>query len=338
MGFLFGSGPKTSTSTAPTINPLQAGLLSNLSQLLTSGQQPAGVQAYTGQFAAPQTAGQQQVVQQLLDTASGVGTGTGGATTLAQNLPALVQAASSFRAPQIASAPQINFNPQTPTIDPTAAFEQGVVKPVTSNFLQTVVPSLNAGAGRSAGGIYSSDLQGATDQALTNLNETLTGAGAQYALGAAQANQGAQLTTNQLLEQIAGANQGAQLSTNALNTASELQGQGLDLAALGLGPSAISSSYAPASNTAGILESLFPTISTPQQTEQTQLAGQYQDFLNQITQGMQLRQLLGSAGTTPTQQTNTTVTPAQQGLIPSLLSSFAANQGVGNALGSFLFS
>src|SRR5215472_13592723 len=175
MSFLFGSAPKVTTPPPqPTIDPTQQAILQGLAGNLQSGAVPAGVQAYSGTFAAPQTQGQGSVIQQLLDTATGINNNTNPATNLATNLPSLIAGGAAYKAPNV-TAPQISFAPQTPTLDPTDAFVKGVVAPLPSNFQQTVIPSLNAGAGRSAGGIYSSDLAGATDQALSNLDQTIAG-------------------------------------------------------------------------------------------------------------------------------------------------------------------
>jgi hypothetical protein len=52
MSFLFGSAPKVTTTTQPTINPDQTSALSSVLRLLTGGGTPAGVQAYGGTFGA----------------------------------------------------------------------------------------------------------------------------------------------------------------------------------------------------------------------------------------------------------------------------------------------
>lgn len=337
---LFGSSPKVVNSgPQPTTSSQQQGLLSFLTNLLQGGAQAPGTPILpTGDAAvAPQTAGQTGIINQLLDLASSLNPGAAAPTANAAT--AAEGGALNFQAPQVA-APQTSFTPQAPIVSPataTQAFQQGVVAPTTANFLQTVIPSLNAAAGRSAGGAYSSDLSGATDQAVTNLDTTLAGEGAQYALGTQTANQSAQTATNQLLTQLAEANLGAKTATNSLDVGSILSGQGLNNQAIGLSPSVAQLPFSGASSVSQILSSLFPTVSTPQLTSETGLQTSIQDILAQQQASTALEQLMASLSVSPTEQSTNVVQPGSSGLIPGLLSGVASNPIVGafglNSLG-----
>jgi len=351
-----GSAPSVSTSTQPTTNATQGGIQSLLANLLTTGTPPAGIQAYTGSFAAPLTSGETGIVNSAVGaTPSGVTPAqvTGGAD-LASILPALL----NYKAPQVSApttsgaAPITGGAPVTAQqIDPSAAFQTGVVAPTTANFLQTVVPAITGGAGRSAGGAYSSDTAKAEGLAASNLNTTLAGEGAQYALGAQEANQNANLTANlanlTAANNIAMANQGTQeqtsladlssiLGTNNLNVNSALTGQSDVLAGVGEAPTAISGPDLGPASLASTLGPLLNIAQLPQQTQQVQTTGQYQDFLNQIAQGQTLAQLMAAFSTTPTQQTTSVVNPGQPSILGGLLGGIGSTAGA--AAGKALFN
>lgn len=351
MSFLTGSAPKVEQlPPQPTTSPSQQNILGQLSNLFTQQLQQlpqggAAVPSYPAQTVAPQTQGQQDIISQLQGVAKNVPTGLPSSiSNLLGNYGNAIQGAQGYQAPQV-TAPQTGYAPQGAQVSPAAAtqaFKQGVIDPVTQNFQQTVIPSLNAGAGRSAGGIYSSDLAGATDQAVSNLNTTLTGAGSQYAYNTQTANQQAALTNQNLLGQLALGNLGAQTSTNQLNVGSALQGQQDVLQAMGLTPGAVSAgvtgTYAPSAYTSDILTSMFPTISTPQTTAEQGLQTQIQELTGQASLTQNLEQIFSGLATAGTQQPQTVVTGGQQGILGNLIGGLAGNQGVTNAIGSGISS
>jgi hypothetical protein len=370
---LFGSSPSVQTTDQPTIDAGQTGITNLLATLLATGQQPAGVQSYTGQFAAPLTAGQTQTI----NAATGLPTGVNPAaqTTVNAALPAITNA-MGYQAPQVGLAPQtagatpnaapaisapstVNAN----QIGTQQAFQQGVVDPLTANFLQTIVPAISGGAGRSAGGAYSSDTQKAQGLAASNLNTTLAGTGAQYLLGGEEANQQADLTAalanaqNQLSTSTANlgsalttntgnqntqedtilANLQSALGTNNLNIGSSLSGQGLDLSAIEGAPGVAAGASAPSTATAQLLSQILGIQTPAQTTAQTQVSGEYQDYLQSIQQGQVLQALMASFGTTPTSSPQTVVQPGQTSILASLLGGAAGNAGLGKAAGAALF-
>lgn len=379
MSFLFGSSPQVKQlPPQPTVNPTQDNIINALAGILQQAQGTAGatqLPTYPDQTVAGQTQGQGSILDALLSSVVGAPTQLPSSiSNLVGQLPGLFQGAAGYQAPQvtapqvttpqITNTPQINYNPTVPTIDATQAFQQGVVTPVTQNFQSQVIPSLNAAAGRSAGGIYSSDNAGATEQALKDLDTTLTGAGSQFAYNAAAANQGAQTANNQLLAQIANENllsklgvaqsnlgaetatnalnTGSTLNSNALNTVASLQGQGLDLSALAQLPGTVNTglagTFGPSAATESLLTGAFPTISSTQATQQTGL----QQLIDEITKSsaftQNLEQIAAGLGTAGTQQGQTVVQGGSTGLLQSLLGGLAGNTGIGNAIGTGLTS
>ena len=354
MSFLFGSPPSVSSTTVPTINPTQTGAQQFLYNNFATGAPPAGASyspgaAYAPQtFAAPLSPLQTSSVAGLQSLSDAAGVSPQQAQTGVNTLDTL-NAAFGYQAPQVATptatgtgAPVNAQQITAPTIDATNAFNQGVVQPLTQNFEQQIIPTVLGNAGRSAGGAYSSDTQLAEGFATQNLNQTLADVGAQYQLAADTANQQAALTTgtaNQAADlsaqqsnqaaanQVALANLSSALSTNQLNTGANLQGQGLVNQAVGQAPSVISTPQAPQISTANLLTGTLAGGAVPQATEQAQLSGQYQDYINQQNQSLALEQLLAGFGTSPTQQTNTVVTPATTGLIQSLLGGLSTGAG-----------
>jgi hypothetical protein len=367
MSFLFGSQPSTSSTTASTTNSTQSGIQALLASLLTSGGVPAGESAASGgTFAAPLSSLQTSALGGLGTIAQGAAV-PGNATTTANNALTALQQAFGYTAPQI-SAPSatptlISSTPQAGApstvsaqqVGTLPAFIQGVVDPVTSNFLQTVAPALSGGAGRSAGGAYSSDTQLADALAESNLNTTLAGTGSQYALAgqeanqtanlqAAEANQTAGLSTNlanlqaalttnagnqSASNQVTLANLASLLSTGQTNVASTQAGEGDVLTALGLTPSTITAAEEPTADTTSILTQLLNAGSVPQATAQQQITGEN-------TQYNTLLQLLAGFGTTPTQQTNTVAQQGSTGLLQGLLTGLAGNTGASNILAQAL--
>lgn len=244
MQQLFGSAPKVVQS-GPQSNTsaTQQTLLSQLASLLGSGQQPAGVQAYTGQLSAPLSQLQDTSLQKLQGVADGTGV-TPGQTGAASNVLNALNQSLGFQAPQVSAptaAAPLQVTPRmisapsvagstigTPTINAAQAFQQGVAQPLLDDFSSQVIPAISRGAARSAGGAYSSDTRNVTEQATKQLDRTLAQQGSLYDLGAQQANQGATLTTEQANQNTALAaelaNQRTALSTGVAN-------QGTDLAA-----------------------------------------------------------------------------------------------------------
>jgi len=247
-------------------------------------------------------------------------------------------------------APQQTTDYTAPQIDPSFysdAFQKGVVQPLTSNFEQQILPALKGAAGQSAGGIYSSDASRGTQLAASNLDQQLAAAGSQYALGGAVANQAAQLQTQQLVQAARAGNVQAQQQLQQLqaqtgltdaqlaqqageyNVGAGLAGAGVRAGAVGQVPQALITPYVQPATTAGLIEGAFPTLSTPQLTEQQRVQAQYADYQSQIQQTMdRIRAALGG-GTATTIQPQTAVLPGQTGLLPSLVGA------AGSAAGSF---
>lgn len=431
--------PTVSPTQENIINQL-AGVLQQAVPQVTGTGIGGQIPTYPDQTVAPQTPGQLGIIQQLLGAAGGVSSQLPDwLTSAASSLPAALTGAAGYQAPQVQapqtgpapqvgtpqidqaaqigaapqaeapgalSVPDIAFSPDAPTINARNAFQQGVAQPLLEDFASQVVPSLNAGAGRSAGGIYSSDLAGATGQATKQLDRTLAQQGSLFELGAQQANQQSKLATNQLLSQIAQANQATKLSagqtnvgadlstrlanlqstlgvdtanlgartgadlanlqsklttggqnlqsnldtimanlqsklgTNQLNVGSALSGQGLGLQALGQLPGAISTGigtqFAGPAGAASVLSSIFPTISTPQTTQEQGL----QQLIDEITKGsafgQNLEQIAAGLGTAGTVQNNAVSQGGSTGLIPGVLGGLAGNAGIGAGISSLL--
>ena len=98
-------------------------------------------------------------------------------------------------------------------IDATQAFQQGVVQPITSDFLSQTLPSIAGQFGGSAGGAFGSGSAQARQQAGTSAERTLGQIGSQYSLGAAAQNQNVAL--QQSLANLTAANQAAQIRNQA---------------------------------------------------------------------------------------------------------------------------
>lgn len=333
MSFLFGSAPKVTTTTQPTINPDQQSALSSVLQLLTGGGKPAGVQAYGGQFGAGLSHLQQTSLTGLENSAGQV--------------PPVFDPNAAFEAltkslnfggPDKVTAPGVGTTAISSThIDPTQAFTQGVVEPLTKDFLGRTLPAIAGKYGAGAGGAYSSDALHARGQAGEDLGRTLAAEGSKYALGAATANQQADLTaglSNQRAYETAQlANATNTLSADQINTGAGISTQDAVLRALGITPSVASTGI---TESGGMIDNLLKTLSggaVPQQTEQTELTGRYSDFLNQITQGnTRLADLIG-LGTGRTQDTQSVATGGSSGVVPGLLQAFATPNALTGASG-----
>lgn len=293
---LFGSAPKASFSTQPTISPVQNDLMNLFAELFQTGAPPAGVQSYGGTFSAPLQPIQNTSLAALEQTAMG---GPPGQIT---------------KTPQQTQAQQQSFNTlsgalgyQAPKIDSTQAFQQGVVDPLTENFTSRVLPALDAKFAGSAGGAYGSGRQETNLNAAQDFDTTLTQQGSTFAYNTAAANQQADLTANQQR-----------------------------LTALGLSPSitneptALDASIAQTNSglTNDWISQLMQVLnagSVPYNQAQTQVTGQYQDYQSQVQQQQNLLALLASAFGQPTVSTLGVGTGGSSGILGSLLS------GIGGA-------
>lgn len=355
MSFLFGSAPKAvQLPPAPTTSGVQQNILQQLAGVLQQAvPQVTGtgigsqIPNYPTQTVAPQTAGQQSIIDQLLNLSGNVPTSLPDwITSAASALPGQLGAAAGYQAPQVTApqigaapqvgtpqiagapqvtapqfgdTPQIGFSPDTPTIDASKAFQQGVAAPIIQDFQSQVIPSLNAGAGRSAGGIYSSDLAGATGQATTNLGRTLAQQGSLYDLSAQTANQQAKLTTNQLLEQIAQANQAAKLTTGTANQSANLTTALANQAAkLGVDTSNLGASLTTGGqNLQSSLDTILANLTAKQQTNQLNLGA---DLTGQQLDLSALGQIPGavSTGVGTTYAPSTDATAALNAIFPTI--------------------
>lgn len=370
MSFLFGSAPSVKTSTNPTINPIQEGILGQLASYLQSGAPAPGSAPYGGSFAAPlqsiQNMSLAALEQQSMNLASPQQFDptqafnslskvlSGGANVGQQNV-----AATGVDAPLISGAPNVSAGSVGPQqIDATDAFRRGVVEPMTTDFLGRTLPAIAGKYGAGAGGAFSSDhLQARTDAA-TDLERTLSQTGSQFAYDAAKANQTAALQSGefnvQAALQAALANQGKQQQGELANQASLLSartanagntltadlsnqasGQRADttnlsaiLSALGITPSV---SGIPNTTSAGNINNLIATLgagSVPYNVAQTQVSGQYGDYLQQ-QQFTQQRLADAIASFSPsTIQTTSTAQGGSSGLLGGLIG------GVGQYAGS----
>lgn len=209
---LFGSSPKvTQQAPTPTTSPAQQNALNTaFNTILTGGTLPGVPQA--GPLASTSLAGLENVANATAPTA---GTGS-----------SLVDPTQNAFLKAIAA--------QAPMIDPSTsskAFQEGVVQPLTQDFTQYTIPAITGRYGQSAGAAGSSDALAAREQAGTQLGRTLAQTGAQYTLGAEQANQDAQLKQSALLTQLLGvsptvAGLGTNVAQGSTNLLTSLLGAG----------------------------------------------------------------------------------------------------------------
>jgi hypothetical protein len=379
MSFLFGSAPKVTTTTQPTINADQTSALSSVLNLLTGGGTPAGVRAYGGQFGAGLSPLQQTSLAGLENQAgqpTPVFDPNAAFAALSKSLnfsgPGAVSApnvgTSSVTAPNV-TASNVTASTVNPThIDATNAFRTGVVEPLTNDFLSRTLPGIAGKYGASAGGAFSSDALHARQGAALDLEEVLAEQGSKFALGAAQANQSVDTTTAlanqsaytttelanqeaalraaiatatggltaQTANQEAGlrastANAGNALTAGTVNAQSQISTQDAILRALGITPSVASTGI---TESGGIIDNLLRTLSggaVPQATQQTELTGQYQDFLNQINQENTRRANLIALGTGRTQETQSVASGGSTGVVPGLLQGLGTTNAAGGS-------
>lgn len=197
---LFGSAPKASFSTQPTISPPQQSILNTLSSILSDAfpYEQGGFRLGTTSLAA--------LENQALQVGAGPTPQQQGAQD--QSFDALSKALG-YSAPQVSA----------PHIDATEAFRSGVVQPLTDDFLTRTLPAIAGVQGRSAGGTFGSGGAAARSTAATDLERVLAQTGSQFALSAA------------------GANQQADLAASLANQTGGINAQKNVLAALGIAPS-----------------------------------------------------------------------------------------------------
>lgn len=292
---LTGSAPKASFSTQPTILPAQQDLMNMLVGILQTGDPVRGVQHYGGTYAAPLNSLQTTSLAGLEQIA-------GGGTTpqpTAQQTGAMDQ---SFNALNSA------LDYQAPQIDSTAAFQSGVVDPLTKAFETSILPAISGQYAGSAGGAYSSGRQQASQQAGANLTDTLASQGSRFAYDAASANQTAELQANQQR-----------------------------LAALGLAPAITGMPTALDTALQGItstqIQQLLATLgagAVPYGVAQTQVAGEYGEFTRQQQEEQQIIADFIAAMGAPTVNTLGVGSGGSSGILPGLF------QGAGSALGGWL--
>jgi hypothetical protein len=216
MPFLFGSAPKATFSTQPTIQPAQESILNTLSSILSNAfpYQQGGFGLGTTSLAALE-AQAAQVPGAVTPEQSGINRASTGALTDALGY----------------KPPQVSANAVTaPHIDATQAFQSGVVDPLTHDFLSRTLPAIAGQQGGSAGGAYSSGAANARGNAATDLERVLASEGSKFAYSAAGANQQADMTAGL-------ANQSAGLTAGTANQSASINALRNVLAALGLAPS-----------------------------------------------------------------------------------------------------
>lgn len=274
METLMGSKPKANFSTQPTILPQQQELLTMLSGLLQGGQKAPGAEA--GTYAAPLNQMQTNSLAGLEALTSGQTTSPAQANTQNHSLDTLNKA--------------LDF--QAPHIDSTQAFQQGVVEPLTGDFLSKTIPAISGAYGGSAGGAYSSGRNQSAQQAGETLDRSLSQTGAKFALDAATANQSADLTANQQR-----------------------------LGALTQAPSTVNM---PQTTDAGFIENLMKILqggSVPYNVAQTQISGVNQQSQTSIADMI-------AAALSSTQQTLGVGTGGTSGLLGGALGSPALGAGI----------
>lgn len=314
---LMGSAPKATFSTQPTIQGPQESILNTLSSILSNAfpYQQGGFQLGSTSLAALENQAM-QVGAGPTGTQSGINTGATNALTQGLN----------YQAPQVTpqSVTGTNVTPSTiaaPQINSTQAFQQGVVQPMTSDFLSQALPAIAGQQGGSAGGAYSSGAGQARQTAATNLERTLGQTGSQFAYSAASANQNAAM-------QAALANQQTGMQAGLANQGNALQAQ---LANQGAGLTAGMSNQSASNNAIrDVLAALglAPGTATLPQTELGANIGlssatfaPYQQMIADLIAGF----------SPPTQQTIGVGSGGSTGLLGGLAS------GIGGPLGSALF-
>ena len=166
MGDLFGSSPSTSVinpGTYSTLDQSQQGVQSILSAFF--GNQGNFTNNYSGQLAAPLTAGQSSTINDFTNASSGVasnlGTTNAGLGTAEASLTGLANSTPASFA---------NY------------FQNSVVAPNEQVFNQQTLPSVERAFAGSAGGTTGSEYGSALNQATQNLDQTLSGAASSAAL------------------------------------------------------------------------------------------------------------------------------------------------------------
>lgn len=309
---LFGSAPKATFSTQPTILPAQNDLLNVLHGILTTGDPVRGVQQYQGAYAQPLNSLQTQSLAGL-EALAMPQSATAPISKSAQQQTGIDQ---SFNA--LTSA----LDYKAPQIDATEAFQKGVIDPLTSSFESEILPALAGKYARGAGGAYSSGVQQAGQQAGASLLDTLGAEGSKFAYNAASANQNAELQANQQR-----------------------------LAALGLAPSVTAAPTAidqtVATTNAGLtterIKQLVAALTggeVARSVGQTELAGQYGEFTRQQAEEQQIIADFIAASGTPTVQTSGVGSAGSSGILGGLLGALGSggSNSLAASLGSWLFA
>jgi hypothetical protein len=263
---LLGTAPKATFSTQPTV---ASGQLSSLDQLFNY---------LTG----------------ALDTSRAA------AGAVSPEAQAALTGQLGYQAPQ--AAVPVSAKPAPAVAQPinaTSAFQQGVVQPVTQDFLAQTLPSIAGNYGRGAGGGFGSESAAARQQAGTQTTRALAQEGAKYQLAADTANQNAALQAA-----IANLQYGTGLSAADLSAATQVGTS--NVAAANEAARVRNQALATAPGTAGITDAAMGDL---------------------------LKIMLGF-GTAPTQTTLGVGTGGSSGILQSVLG--GASSGIGSALGPAL--
>lgn len=359
MSFLFGEAPTVKTSTNSTVSPLQQSILQQVAQYLQSGAPAPGSQPYPGTFAAPLDQLQSTSLAALEQQAMNVVTPqkydtTQAGDTLSGVLTGKIGVPEQFNAQTVSPSSVTGTTIGPSAIDATQAFRTGVVEPLTSDFLSRTLPSIAGKYGQGAGGAYSTDALHARQQSATDLERVLAQQGSQFAYNAAASNQSAALTaaqanqrtdlTGQLANQAAGlqagtANQSANLTAQNLGLQGHTTNVSAILQGLGLTPQFANLPNIQQQGQSQTIQQLLATLqagSVPYNVAQTQVAGSYNDYLQQqqFTQQRLADAITAALGTT--QQTTSVAQGGSTGLLQGLLP--GVGQFAGSSAGSSLIA
>jgi hypothetical protein len=349
---LFGSSPSAQFQTNSSVSPQQTDILSQLTSLL-QGSAPAQLSQELGQQSLQALEQQQLAIPNTITpTQSGINSATTGALTNALGYQSTPVNATNIGTPQVTNPTPVTAtnigasNIAAPQINATQAFDQGVVQPLTSDFLSQTLPAIAGQQGGSAGGAYGSGSAAARQTAATNLERTLAQQGSQFAYSAASANQNAALTAAQANQnagltagkanQAAGltaglANQSTDLTAQTTNAASALQtgvaNQGAGLTAGVANQNASNSALQRVLQAIGLAPgtSIMPAAQVGANiTDTAQTYAPYQQMLADLIAG----------GTASTQQTSAVGVGGSSGLLGGLAGGLAGNSGVTSGIGS----
>jgi hypothetical protein len=238
MDTLFGSAPKASFDTQPTVDPTQKTTLDALIASLGGTAQNAVWPTSPG--LTPQQFG---VINPLVATAPTVST-----APTAQQTGAID---SSFNT--LSKLLNYSYTPEkVGMIDSSDVFQRSVIDPLEKTFNERTLPGIAGKYGLGAGGAVSSDAAQARRQAGADLTATEANYGAQFAYDTAKANQVAQ-----------GTNQTAGLTAATLGATT----QG---AALKAAPGTLVTPSLPAASGVDLLNALLPGVNQTYTTQKDQ--------------------------------------------------------------------